>query len=126
MMTPETTREEILSMFEIPGKKGDTTIGNDVWIGMEATIMPGVSIGDGAIISARSVVTKDVEPYAIVGGNPAKPIKKRYNDDTIDILLEIKWWNWPIKEIETSLELITGNDIDALLRRYQENSGVKD
>jgi virginiamycin A acetyltransferase len=116
MMTPGMTREDIESLFDIPGKKGDTSIGNDVWIGMDATILPGVSIGDGAIVSARSVVAKNVEPYTIVGGNPARPIKKRFDDDTIEILLSIKWWDWAVEKIEANLALITGNDVDALLR----------
>lgn len=75
--------------------KGDTIIGNDVWIGCEATIMPGVKIGDGAIIGARSVVTKDVDPYCIVAGNPAVQIRKRFSQEVIDALLNIQWWNWP-------------------------------
>ena len=74
--------------------KGDIIIGNDVWIGFEAVILAGVTIGDGAIIGARAVVTKDVPPYTIVGGTPAKPIKKRFDEDTISDLLCIKWWDW--------------------------------
>ncbi len=114
MMTPQTTTEEIEAMFQVPGKKGDTIIGNDVWIGMEAIIMPGVTIGDGAIIGARSVVVKDVEPYAIVGGNPAKEIKKRFSDDTIKTLLELKWWNWEVENIEQNLDPILNVDMEKL------------
>jgi virginiamycin A acetyltransferase len=94
--------------------KGDTVIGNDVWIGYEALIMPGVQIGDGAIIASKSVVTKDVSPYSIIGGNPAKEIKKRFADDVIDTLLKIAWWNWDIEKITRNLEKIVDADIDAL------------
>jgi acetyltransferase-like isoleucine patch superfamily enzyme len=80
--------------------KGDIVIGNDVWIGYEAVIMPGVHIGDGAIIGTRAVVTKDVPPYAIVGGVPTQIIKNRFNDPTIQMLLKIKWWNWDIQKIK--------------------------
>ena len=79
--------------------KGDTVIGNDVWIGNGATIMQGVKIGDGAIIGTNSLVTKDVEPYTIVGGNPAKEIRKRFDDETIQMLLALKWWDWDVKKI---------------------------
>ncbi len=98
---------------ELPNK-GDTVIGNDVWIGYEAVIMPGVEIGDGAIIASKSVVTKDVLPYTIVGGNPAKVIKKRFADEVIETLLEIAWWNWDIEKITRNLEQIVGGDIEAL------------
>lgn len=94
--------------------KGDTVIGNDVWIGYEALIMPGVRIGDGAIISSRSVVVSDVEPYTIVGGNPAKPIRRRFEPAQIATLLEVAWWDWPIETITANLELIVGGDVDAL------------
>ena len=94
--------------------KGDTVIGNDVWIGYKAVIMPGVKIGDGAIIASKSVVIKDVYPYTIVGGNPAKEIKKRFEDNVIDSLLEIAWWNWDIEKITCNLEKIVGCDIEAL------------
>lgn len=87
--------------------KGDTEIGNDVWIGFDATIMPGVKIGDGAIIGSKSVVTKDVEPYSIVGGNPAKLIRKRFSEEKIAELLEMKWWDWPIDEITANLPKLT-------------------
>jgi virginiamycin A acetyltransferase len=95
--------------------KGDTLIGNDVWIGYESIMMPGVTIGDGAIIAAKSVVVNDVPPYSIVGGNPAKIIKQRFTAETIKTLLEIAWWNWDINKISANLEYITSADIDALL-----------
>jgi len=87
--------------------KGDTIIGNDVWIGYDATIMPGVKIGDGAIIGGKSVVTKDVEPYSVVGGNPAKLIRKRFSDSKIAELLYLKWWNWTVEEITANLDKLT-------------------
>ena len=86
--------------------KGDTIIGNDVWIGYDATIMPGVTVGDGAIIGSKSVVTKNVESYSVVGGNPAKEIHKRFSDDRIKELLEMKWWNWPKERISKELEFL--------------------
>ena len=82
---------------------GDNIVGNDVWIGHEAVIMPAVKIGDGAIIATRSVVTKDVPPYAIVGGNPAKIIRYRFDEQTVAKLLTIKWWDWPIEEINKNI-----------------------
>ena len=94
--------------------KGDTVIGNDVWIGYEAVILPGVTIGDGAIVAATSVVTKDVPPYTVVGGNPAKPLRQRFSEETIAHLLEIAWWNWDIEKITRNLEKIVGADIEAL------------
>lgn len=94
--------------------KGDTTIANDVWIGYESVIMPGVNIGDGAIIAAKSIVTKDVAPYTIVGGNPAQPIRSRFPDEIIQLLLKIEWWNWPIEKITRNLEKIVNADIEAL------------
>ena len=94
--------------------KGDTVIGNDVWIGYEALVMPGVRIGDGAIISSRAVVVADVEPYTVVGGNPAKPIKRRFDPGQVRELLQIAWWDWPIEQISTHLDLIVSGDIEAL------------
>ncbi len=96
--------------------KGDTIVGNDVWIGHQALIMPAVTIGDGAIIASGSIVTKDVPPYAIVAGNPAKVIRKRFDEHTITSLLEIKWWDWPIEKITQNLAAIVGADIEALER----------
>ena len=95
--------------------KGDTVVGNDVWIGYKSTIMPGVMIGDGAIVAAGSVVVNDVPAYSIVGGNPARIIKHRFTTETIKTLLEIAWWNWDIKKISANLEKIVAADIDALL-----------
>lgn len=95
--------------------KGDTIIGNDVWIGFGATIMPGVQIGDGAIIASKSVVIKNVEPYAVVGGNPAKLIRKRYSEEDIKVLLDLKWWDWEPEKITKHIHLLTGNDISLLI-----------
>lgn len=86
--------------------KGDITVGNDVWIGYEALILAGVAIGDGAIIGSRAVVTKDVPPYTIVGGIPAKPIRKRFDDETVDKLLKLRWWDWNEEKIKRNLEAI--------------------
>ncbi|TBR58970.1 Vat family streptogramin A O-acetyltransferase [Mastigocladus laminosus UU774] len=94
--------------------KGDTVIGNDVWIGYEAMIMPGVKIGDGAIVAAKSVVVKDVAPYTIVGGNPASLVRQRFSDEIIKTLLEIAWWDWDIEKITRNLEKIVGADVEAL------------
>ena len=105
--------EAAYDMSEFP-VKGNTVVGNDVWIGYGALIMTGVTIGDGAIIASRSLVTKDVEPYTVVGGNPARPIRKRFDDATIAALLEIRWWEWPAEKITQNLSAITGNDIEAL------------
>jgi len=90
--------------------KGDTVIGNDVWIGEYVTIMPGVKIGDGAIIAANSTVVKNVEPYTIYGGNPAVFIKKRFSDEKIESLLKIRWWNWDEEKIFSNLEKLTSQD----------------
>jgi len=92
--------------------KGDIIIGNDVWIGHNATIMAGVKIGDGAIIATNSTVVKNVEPYSIVGGNPAKEIKKRFPDETIDKLLKLKWWDWSIEKITENIQNLTDNKIE--------------
>ena len=94
--------------------KGDTVIGNDVWIGYHATIMAGVTIGDGAIIAANSTVTKDVEPYAIVGGNPALPIRKRFSEEQILELLKLKWWDWDIDKITRHVHDLTSTNLEAL------------
>lgn len=94
--------------------KGDIVIGNDVWIGYEAVILSGVTIGDGAIIGARAVVTKDVPPYTIVGGVPAKPIRKRFDEKNIARLLEMRWWDWPQEKIAQSISAIQAGNIREL------------
>ena len=99
---------------ELPSK-GNTVIGNDVWIGYETVIMPGVQVGDGAIIAAKSVVVNDIPPYTIFGGNPAKCIRQRFSDKTIQSLLEIAWWNWESEKITRNLEKIVSADIEALI-----------
>ena len=95
--------------------KGDIVIGNDVWIGYEAVILAGVTIGDGAVIGTRAVVTKDVPPYTIVGGVPAKPIRKRFSQETIDALLKMKWWDWPKERIAQHITDIQSGNIEYLL-----------
>jgi len=94
--------------------KGNTVIGNDVWIGYGVTIMPGVNIGDGAIIATKSVVTKDIAPYSIVGGNPAQEIRKRFSGEEIEKLLDLQWWDWPIEMITENVHNLTGNDVGAI------------
>lgn len=94
--------------------KGDTVIGNDVWIGYEALIMPGVTIGHGAIVSSCAVVVSDVPPYTIVGGNPAKSLRQRFDDATVARLEAVAWWDWPVEKITRSLEHIVAGDVDAL------------
>ena len=94
--------------------KGDITIGNDVWIGYEAIILSGVTIGDGAIIGTRALVTKDVPPYTVVGGIPAKTIKKRFSDEIISELLSLKWWEWPVEKISRNIKHIQAGNIEAL------------
>lgn len=89
-------------------------IGNDVWIGYDAVIMAGVKIGDGAIIGTRAVVTKDVEPYSIVGGVPAKEIRKRFATDIIEKLQNLQWWNWPVERIRESIHDIQSGNIESL------------
>ena len=95
--------------------KGDITIGNDVWIGYNATIMAGVTIGDGAIIATNATVVKDVAPYSIVGGNPAIEIKKRFSDEKIKQFLELQWWNWDIDKITQNIQNLTSTEIDNLV-----------
>ena len=92
--------------------KGDTIIGNDVWIGQNATILPGVHIGDGAIIGANSVIGSDVDPYTIVVGNPARPIRKRFDEELIDIMEKLKWWDKSIEEINNLIPLLTSSDLE--------------
>lgn len=100
-----------------PATKGSVEIGNDVWIGKDVLILSGVAIGDGAVLAARSVITKDVPPYAIVGGNPARVIKYRFDEATIRKLLDIKWWNWPIDKIRSEVKNLCSTDVEGFASR---------
>jgi acetyltransferase-like isoleucine patch superfamily enzyme len=102
-----------------PSTKGDVVIGNDVWIGYGVTILSGVTIEDGAVIAANSCVTKNVNAYEIVAGNPAKPVKKRFDDASVKALLNIQWWNWDEQRINQNLPLICSNNIEAFLQQNQ-------
>lgn len=104
-------KSDVVSAWD---NKGDIVIGNDVWIGYDAIIMAGVTIGDGAIIGTRAVVTKDVEPYSIVGGVPAKEIRKRFSTDIIVRLQELQWWNWDADIIRNSIKAIQDGDLGSL------------
>ena len=107
-------KEQVASAWD---NKGDIVIGNDVWIGYEATILSGVHIGDGAIIGAKAVVTKDVPAYSIVGGIPAREIKKRFDPGTIQKLQQLKWWDWSYEKIRAAIPYLKNGDVDLLLRK---------
>lgn len=100
--------------------KGDTVIGNDVWIGRESVIMPGVKIGDGAIIAAYSVVAKEVPPYSVFGGNPARFIKKRFNDELIELLLKLKWWDFAEEELGKILPLLCDPNLERVKAEFRK------
>lgn len=104
----------------LPTTKGNITIGNDVWIGSHAVLMSGVTIGDGAVVGALAVVASDVPPYSIVVGNPARVIKKRFTDDEIGMLLEMKWWNWPVENIKIAADILCSNNVSALCAYYRK------
>ncbi len=106
-------QQEAPPMSELP-LKGDTVIGNDVWIGQNVTILPGVQVGDGAIIGANSTVGSNVEPYTIVVGNPAKPIRKRFDDELINLLEQFKWWDQPVDEINQLIPLLSCSDLERI------------
>ena len=106
-------KEDVASAWD---NKGDIVIGNDVWVGYEAVILSGVHIGDGAIIGARALVTKDVPPYAIVGGMPAKIIKNKFSEEIVSALQKLKWWDWPLEKISRNISFIQSGDIRALER----------
>ena len=106
--------EKVMPKIEDLPNKGDTIIGNDVWIGYDSLIMPGVKIGDGAIIASRSVVVGNIEPYSIVGGNPARLIRKRYDEEVINLLLKLKWWDWDVEKITANLETLVSQDFEKL------------
>ncbi len=98
--------------------KGDTVIGNDVWFGVESMVMPGINIADGAVVGARSLVTKNIGAYEIWGGNPAKFIKKRFSDMDIERLLQIKWWDWSLERIKDNLDLIRSKNVGVLWSKF--------
>ena len=104
-----------------PVSKGDVIIGNDVWVASDVTIMSGVRIGDGAVVANKALVTKDVPPYSIVGGVPAKVIRKRFDDETIKRLLEIQWWNWEDKHIVNAIRMLQSNRVEELIDYYYKN-----
>ena len=105
-------------LSELP-RKGDTVVGNDVWFGRECVILPGVTIGDGAVIAARSVVANDIEPYHIAAGNPARPIKKRFSDELIELLLRFRWWDLPPEELVQTLPLLVNPELEAVRERME-------
>jgi acetyltransferase-like isoleucine patch superfamily enzyme len=109
--------EEFKQIEGHPSSNGDVIIGNDVWIALNTLILSGITIGDGAIIAANSVVTKDVEAYAIVGGNPAKKIKNRFDDKTIEDLLKIQWWNWELEKIKSTIPIMLSSNIQTFLNK---------
>ncbi|MFC4254029.1 type B chloramphenicol O-acetyltransferase [Altererythrobacter xixiisoli] len=98
---------------------GDTVIGNDVWIGSEAIVMPGVAIGHGAVIGTRALVTRDVEPYAIVGGNPARIIRHRFDPSEVDMLLQMRWWDWDDDRLQAAMPILTSGNVRALHDHWQ-------
>lgn len=110
-----TWSDATLPTFSAVEQPGDTVVGNDVWIGREATIMPDITIGDGAVIGAHSVVTRDVEPYAVVAGNPARQIRIRFDPPDVERLLALRWWDWPIETITEHAATIMGGTPERLM-----------
>lgn len=100
--------------------KGDTVIGNDVWIGRDSVIMPGVKIGDGAIIAAYSVVVKDIEPYTVAGGNPARPIKKRFDEELIELLLKLQWWDFEPEKLFAFMPILCDDDLELVRKKLKQ------
>lgn len=98
---------------------GDTVVGHDVWIGAEAMIMPGITIGHGAVIGSRAVVTRDVAPYAVVAGNPARAIRSRFTDEQVAMLLEMQWWDWPLPDIQAAMPWLCSADIQGLFAHWR-------
>jgi acetyltransferase-like isoleucine patch superfamily enzyme len=107
--------------YDLPGDKNFVVVGNDVWIGTKAILLPGIKVGDGSIVGAGAVVTHDVPPYAIVAGVPAKVIGFRYSEEQINRLLKIAWWNWGIDKIRANIDYFYG-DIDSFIRKFSEES----
>jgi len=100
--------------------KGDTVIGNDVWIGRDSVIMPGVKIGDRAIIAAYSVVVKDIEPYTVAGGNPARPIKKRFDEELIELLLKLQWWDFEPEKLFAFMPILCDDDLELVRQKLKQ------
>ncbi|MFJ6672434.1 CatB-related O-acetyltransferase [Actinosynnema sp. NPDC091369] len=116
-----TWAERTMDLITTMGTRGDTVVGNDVWFGYNSLVMPGVTIGDGAIIATGAVVTSDVPPYAVVGGNPARPVKQRFGDEDVALLLRARWWDWPIDLITEHVRTImsgTPAEIDHIARSH--------
>ena len=113
-------KQDVPSLSEMPCK-GDTVIGNDVWIGQNAVILPGVHIGDGAIIGCNSVVGSDIAPYTIAAGNPARLMRKRFDDELIDLLLELKWWDKPMDEVQELIPLLADSDLERVKSILRQN-----
>lgn len=105
---------EHMELFAARSFRGDTVVGNDVWLGYQALVLPGVRIGDGAIVAARSVVAADLPPYCVAAGNPARVLRRRFTDDQVARLLRLAWWSWPAEHVTRHLATIMGNDLDAL------------
>ena len=101
-----------------PAPAGDIVVGNDVWVGMSASILSGVQIGDGAVIGARAVVAKDVRPYAVVVGNPAREVRRRFSDEQVEALLRIGWWSWPADRTREAVGALSGPDVDAFIAAH--------
>jgi acetyltransferase-like isoleucine patch superfamily enzyme len=119
------------TMLDLPGAhqdgfthgRGDIVVGSDTWVTNGCTVMSGVTIGDGAVVGTKAVVAKDVRPYAIVVGNPAREIRRRFSDEQVDALLRIKWWDWPTEKVKHHIELICSPDIDAFIARFDLAAG---
>ncbi|MGK2947052.1 MAG: CatB-related O-acetyltransferase [Acidimicrobiales bacterium] len=105
-----------------PTSNGDVEIGSDCWLASEAMVLSGVTIGDGAVVGARAVVTSDVRPYAIVAGNPAREVRRRFSDEQVDALLRIAWWNWPIDQVLEHVALLSNPDIDGFIERFDRGA----
>jgi len=101
-----------------PHTKGDVEIGNDVWIGRDAIVLSGVTVHDGAVIGARSVVTRDVEPYSVVVGNPARHLRYRFSREQVEALRRIAWWSWPLDEVRKAMPILQSGDVDGFIARY--------
>ncbi|HWC26501.1 MAG TPA: CatB-related O-acetyltransferase [Solirubrobacteraceae bacterium] len=119
------------AMLDLPGAhedgfthgRGDIVVGSDTWVTNGATVMSGVTIGDGAVVGTKAVVAKDVRPYAIVVGNPAREIRRRFSDEQVEALLRIRWWDWPTEKVKQHVELISSPDVDAFIARFDPAAG---